>query len=180
MRYALIREMDISNGSGIGISLFVQGCHFRCEGCFNPETWDFNGGKEWNDEVEEKFFNLADRPWVKRISFLGGEPLTDKNIETVYRIVLKLRKTFPDKKIWIYTGFRFEDILSDTPDEVYNRTDDIKEYRYRAIANADVVVDGRYESDKRDLKLPFCGSSNQRLIDVQKSLESNSVVLYEV
>lgn len=180
MRYALIREMDISNGTGIGISLFVQGCHFHCKGCFNPETWDFNGGKVWNKVIEEKFFDLASRPWVKRISFLGGEPLADENVETVYRLVRKLYETFPDKKIWTYTGFCFEDILNDTPDEICGKDDEIKEYRYRVVANADVLVDGRYEVDKKDLSLPFRGSTNQRLIDVQKSMENGTVVLYDI
>lgn len=173
MRYALIREMDISNGSGIGISLFVQGCHFHCSDCFNPETWDFNGGKKWSEEVEEKFFNLASRPWVKRISLLGGEPLADENVETVYKIILKLRNKYPDKKIWIYTGYRFEDIINDMISRY-------RKPRYRAVANANILVDGRFEIDKKDLSLSFRGSSNQRLIDIQKSLESKSVVLYEV
>lgn len=173
MRYALIREMDISNGCGIGISLFVQGCHFHCDGCFNPETWDFNGGKEWSEEVEKKFLNLASRPWVKRISILGGEPLAYENVETVYKLVREIREKFPDKMIWIYTGFRFEDIPIET-------TNSIQEYRYRAIANADVLVDGRFEANKKDLSLPFRGSTNQRLIDVQKSLQNGTVVLYDI
>ena len=84
MRYSQIREMDISNGEGIGVSLFVQGCHFHCKGCFNQETWDFNGGKQWTKETKNKFVELAGKPYVKRISILGGEPLADENITEVY------------------------------------------------------------------------------------------------
>ena len=95
MRYAKIREMDISNGEGIGVSLFVQGCHFHCKGCFNPETWDFNGGNEWTDEVENKFIELAGLPYIKRISILGGEPLANENAISVCSIIQRLKNTYP-------------------------------------------------------------------------------------
>ena len=104
MRYSLIREMDVSNGWGVGISLFVQGCHFHCKGCFNQDTWDFNGGKEWTPEIEKKFIELANKEYIKRISFLGGEPLAKENVETVLWLIKTLKSNYPDKKIWLYTG----------------------------------------------------------------------------
>ena len=108
MRYSQIREMDISNGSGVGISLFVQGCHFHCKGCFNQETWDFNGGNEWTPEIEKKFLELANRPYIKRISILGGEPLANENVSTVMELIQKLKRQYPEKEsvalYWIYVG----------------------------------------------------------------------------
>ena len=105
MRYASIRNMDISNGEFCGVSLFVQGCDIipHCKGCFNSDTWDFNGGKEWTNEVEEHFLNLIDRPYIRRISILGGEPLARKNIDDIYHLILKIKDRFPDKIIWLYT-----------------------------------------------------------------------------
>lgn len=106
MRYAQIRKMDISNGEGIGISLFVQGCHFHCKNCFNQETWDFKGGKEWTPAVEEGFIKLAGKPYIKRISILGGEPLADENVKAVYDLIVHLREIYGDsKEIWLYTGY---------------------------------------------------------------------------
>ena len=110
MRYASIRELDISNGEGVGVSLFVQGCHFKCLGCFNSETWDFNGGKEWTEEIENKFLELAARPYIKRISILGGEPLAKKNYLEVKFLLQKLKQKYPDKKIWLFSGYTFEEI----------------------------------------------------------------------
>ena len=103
MRYAQIRGMDISNGEGIGIALFVQGCHFHCEGCFQPETWSFNGGEKWTENVEQDFIQLANKPYITRISILGGEPLCDENVREVYQLIHKLKMTYPNKDIWLYT-----------------------------------------------------------------------------
>ena len=111
MRYAQVRSMDISNGEGIGVSLFVQGCPFNphCYNCFNPDTWDFNGGKEWTQETEDKLIELANRPYIKRLSILGGEPLADENLDGVLHLVNRFRLLCPNKSIWIYSGFRWEE-----------------------------------------------------------------------
>ena len=166
MRYAQIRNMDISNGENLGVALFVQGCRFQCKNCFNKETWDFNGGKEWTEEIENKFFALADRPYIKRISILGGEPLVDENLSDVFNLIKKLKVKFSDKVIWIYTGYTFENILSNP-------------LRKRTIEMCDVVVDGKYMDNLRDLTLKFRGSSNQRVISVKPSLEQGKIVLWE-
>lgn len=105
MRYASIRKMDISNGSGIGVSLFVQGCPFHCKGCFNQETWDFDGGKEWTEEIENAFLNLIGQRFVKRVSILGGEPLCEENANEVARLIIKIKMLYPDVEIWVFTGY---------------------------------------------------------------------------
>lgn len=112
MRYSKIHKLDVSNGEGVGVALFVQGCHFHCKNCFNSETWDFDKGKEWNRHIEDLFINyLIDRPYITRVSILGGEPLADKNIDSINYLLFKIRNRFGDsKQIWIYTGYTFEEI----------------------------------------------------------------------
>lgn len=166
MRYALIREMDISNGIGVGVSLFVQGCHFHCEGCFNEETWDFCGGHEWTKEVEERFFDLINRPYIKRVSILGGEPLAPENLPGVLLLLAKIKTKFPDKTIWLYTGYKWETIQKE-------------EIRYATALCADVVVDGQFDLSKQDLlneKIVFAGSTNQRIINTRETLKAKEVV----
>ena len=180
MRYAQIRNMDISNGEHIGVSLFVQGCRFQCVNCFNKETWDFNGGKEWTKEIESKFFELADRPYIKRISILGGEPLADKNVFDVFNLIAKLKVKFPDKNIWLYTGYTWNQIFYPiVTDDLNLERDQIIDYRRRAVELCDILVDGRYVDELRDLTLKFRGSSNQRVIDIKTSLKQDKVVLWE-
>lgn len=159
MRYASIRDMDISNGNGIGVALFTQGCHFHCKNCFNKSTWDFCGGKEFTKETCDKFMKLVNRPFIKRVSILGGEPLAKENVDDVYDIL----KHIHNKTIWVYTGYTFEVVKN-----------------YEIMKYIDYLVDGQYVDELRDLKLKFRGSSNQRIVDVQKSLKENKVVLYEV
>lgn len=176
MRYSTIREMDVSNGKGVGVALFVQGCHFHCRGCFNPETWDFNGGKEWNNEIQSKFIELADRPYIKRISILGGEPLADENISDVLNLINQIRENFNDKQIWLYTGYVWEDIVNINPKTATNT----QLSRLSAITTVDYVVDGRFDITKQDLynkKIIFAGSTNQRIIDVKMTLKENNIVI---
>ena len=172
MRYALIRETDISNGEGVGVSLFVQGCPFRCYNCFNPETWDFNGGKEWNEKVENQFIKLAERPYIKRISILGGEPLADENLQDVLNLINKIRLLLPKKTIWLYSGYIWEDIFLPTRDELSRMRRDI-------ISQCDVFVDGRYIDNLRDVTLKWRGSVNQRVIDCKKSIQENKIILFK-
>lgn len=112
MRYASIRNLDISNGENVGVSLFVQGCPFHCHNCFNSNTWDFNGGKEWTPQIKERFIQLIDRPYIKRISFLGGECLADQNLHEVLQLIKEIRNLFPNKTIWLYTGYSWENIMN--------------------------------------------------------------------
>lgn len=184
MRYAQIRSMDISNGEGVGVSLFIQGCPFHCKNCFNSETWDFNGGKEWTEKTKNKFMELIDRPYIKRVSFLGGECLADQNLDEVLKLVKQIRISFPEKTIWLYTGFCWNDIMCSfaglQADCVVLDKKDIEawEKRRKIISNVDVLVDGEYIDEQKDLSLKFKGSKNQRVIDVKQSLAQNKVVLY--
>ena len=163
MKYAQIREMDVTNGSGIGVALFTQGCPYHCKNCFNPETWDFDKGTDWTKETENKIIELLKPEYITRLTILGGEPLIERNIEPLTSLLIRVKENYPDKKIWLYTGGNFE--FEST------RCDNL-------IKHTDIVVDGRYIDELKDYKLKFRGSSNQRVIDVQKSLENSETILY--
>ena len=186
MRYAQVRSMDISNGEGIGVSLFVQGCPFNphCTNCFNPDTWDFNGGKEWTQDTEDKLIELASRPYIKRLSILGGEPLADENLDGVLHLVNRFRLSFPNKSIWLYSGFRWEECQPFNedgllkPDKFAPNLQKILHKRYEVISMCNVMVDGRYIDSQRNPSKKWAGSDNQRVIDIRKSLEQNKIVLH--
>lgn len=176
MRYSQIRSLDISNGEGVGISLFVQGCHFHCKDCFNQETWDFNGGEEWNVEIRSQFIELANKPYIKRISILGGEPLADENIGDVLALVIILKNIYPDKKIWVYTGYDCKDILDTELDTFF------KHARYELLTRIDVLCDGRFETQNADplnRKKKWVGSTNQRVIDMHDTIKFNRICNYK-
>ena len=185
IRYAQIRSLDLSNGEGVGVALFVQGCHFHCLNCFNQETWDFNGGKEWTEEAKEKFLKLVDRPYIKRISILGGEPLAEENLNDVLDLVNEIRLSCLGKSIWLYTGYTYEGIfdqqfpVANIP--YSNRLDDMYTFskRKKIISQCKILVDGQYIETQRDITLPYRGSSNQRLIDVKQSLQKGEIVLWQ-
>lgn len=161
MRYAQIRSLDISNGEGVGIALYTQGCRFHCKNCFNSELWDYTKGKEWSSEVEDYLVSLLSRNYINRISFLGGEPLSEENLEDLDNLLNRIRRECPSKKIWMYTGYTYEAI---------------KDRLSYILKNVDVLVDGLYVDELRDLKLEFRGSSNQRVIDVQNTIKCNEVI----
>lgn len=209
IHYASIRNLDISNGEGIGVALFVQGCHFHCYNCFNTETWDFNGGKEWTPEVKEKFLELIDRPYIKRVSILGGEPLADENLDDVLDLVTeinkrynfqkvdsanpckmgvseventdKIRLLFPNKSIWIYSGYEWEHIFDDSYHYHPKTAEKLLTWRSKRqeiIKLCDVFIDSQYIDSQRDISLKWRGSTNQRVIDTRKSLGQNKIILY--
>ncbi len=183
MRYAQIRSMDISNGEGVGVSLFVQGCPFHCKNCFNSDTWDFNGGKEWTEEIKDKFMELINRPYIKRVSFLGGECLAEQNLDEVLKLVQEIRISFPEKSIWLYTGFRIEDIVTrkqyEDIWEIPNDPSNIWSKRWDIISNyVNVLVDGEYIDKQKDLSLKWRGSKNQRVIDMNQTCIQNKIILY--
>lgn len=149
MKYALMRSMDISNWEGVGVSLFVQGCHFHCKGCFNAETWSFNGGKEWTQETKDTFLKLADKPYVKRISILGGEPLAEENINDVVDLMKTAKEMYRDKLITIHTGYTMDELRDRKVEDVFKYTD--------------VMVTGRFVEELKDIRLKWRGSSNQRI-----------------
>ena len=184
MNYAQIRSMDISNGEGIGVSIFVQGCDFHCKNCFNSETWEFSKGQEWNDKTKNQFLKLIETPFIQRVSILGGEPLHPKNVQNVLKIVDEIRVSYPTKNIWLYTGYTWEEIwIKDnikTGDKIKDmRGKAIKNLRRQVVRMCDVLVDGRYVDELRDVSLHWRGSSNQRVINVQETLKQNQIVLWE-
>ena len=184
MNYAQIRSMDISNGEGIGVSLFVQGCDFHCKNCFNSETWEFSKGQEWNDKTKNQFLKLIEPPFIQRVSILGGEPLHPQNVQNVLKIVDEIRVSYPAKNIWLYTGYTWEEIwIKDnikTGDKVKDmREKAIKNLRRQVVRMCDVLIDGRYVDELRDISLHWRGSSNQRVINVQETLKQNQIVLWE-
>ena len=145
MRYASIRELDISNGEGVGVALFVQGCNFHCYNCFNTETWDFNGGKEWTQEIEDKLIELASRPYIKRLSILGGEPLADENLDGVLHLVDRFRLSLPNKSIWIYSGYTWNQVMNPVVTSNFNpERDGIIRKRQEIIKQCTVMIDGKY------------------------------------
>ena len=162
MKYNKIRKMDISNGPGVRVSIFFQGCSFHCENCFNQETWDFLGGHDFGEEQINEIIKLAEPDYISGLSILGGEPMHPKNILGTTELVKKFRKNYPKKSIWAWSGFLYEDYLKDK----------------EVLKYLDVIVDGQFKNDLRNPNLKWRGSSNQRVIDVKKSLKEGKVVLY--
>ena len=163
MRYNKIRKMDISNGPGVRVSIFMQGCVFNCKNCFNPETHDFNGGKEFSDKTIEMILNLCNKDYIVGLSILGGEPMHPNNIEGTTKLAKAFKEKYPDKNIWVWTGFLYD-----------------KDLKNKEVLNyIDVLVDGQYKDELHNPKLRWCGSSNQRVIDVKKTISENKIVLYE-
>lgn len=178
MRYAKVRYQDISNGPGFRVSFFVQGCNRHCPNCFNEDTWDLNGGFEWTKEKENKLLELCGREYIKGLSILGGEPflLFEKGYGKDYKplIILaqRFKEMYPEKDLWVWTGYSFEDLVERPSRLRINKVADFIKY-------VDVIVDGEYIDSLHKPNLQYKGSTNQRVIDVQKSLKSNSVVLFE-
>ena len=163
MRWAKIRTEDIANGPGFRVSIYVQGCNNHCPGCFNPETWDFEGGKEFTDKVKSKFLELGKSKKIAGFSILGGEPLQQG--KDMLDLVKEIKETYPDKTIWMWTGCVYEEL---TPEQF-----DIVKY-------VDVLIDGRFDMEHRTPRSRYKGSFNQRVIDVAKTIEANKCVLHEL
>ena len=161
MRYNKIRKMDISNGPGVRVSIFMQGCNFNCKNCFNPETHDFNGGKEFTDETINRVLELCENKNVEGLSVLGGETMNPQNIEGTTKLVKAFKEKFPEKSVWAWSGYTYENYLKDK----------------EVLKYLDVVVDGQFVEEEKNPTLEWKGSSNQRVIDVQKSLKENKVIL---
>ena len=163
MRYNKIRKMDISDGPGVRVSIFMQGCTFNCKNCFNKETHDFNGGKEFTDETITRVLELCDNENIVGLSILGGEPMHPSNIEGTTKLAKAFKDRFPNKSLWVWTGFTFDNYL---------KNKEVSQY-------IDVLIDGQYVDELHDPTLKWKGSSNQRVIDVQKSLKENKIITIE-
>ena len=160
MYYGAIKKLDIANGPGVRVSIFVSGCRNHCHGCFNPETWNFAYGEEFTDETLNDVMEALKHPNVTGISILGGDPFEPENQACVLDICEKVKTSMPDKDIWVWTGYEFDELK------------ELPIMRY-----IDVLVDGRFEESKKDLRLKWRGSSNQRVISVQESLETGEIIL---
>lgn len=171
MNYATIKKHDVANGLGVRVSLFVSGCTHHCKGCFNPETWDFGYGKEFNEDTENEIINALSHDYIAGLSLLGGEPFEPCNQAALLPFITKVKELFPEKNIWCYSGYNFEkDMLTGKLGDPYV-TD-------KMLKNIDILVDGEFVESLKDISLRFRGSSNQRIIDVKKSLAEDSVVLW--
>lgn len=173
MNYAAIKKCDVANGPGVRVSVFVSGCNHHCKGCFNEKAWDFNYGNEFSDETIDGIIEDLDKEYVEGLTLLGGEPLERTNQEGLAKLVRRVKEKLPNKTIWCYTGFDYE---KDVMGRMYNEWPETKEI----MDNIDVLVDGKFEMDKRNLNLQFRGSENQRLIDVKKSKLENKIVWTEI
>lgn len=163
MRYGAIKKTDIANGEGVRVSLFVSGCENHCQGCFNPETWSFDYGEDFDRRVMYDLIEALSPDYISGLSVLGGEPLDPRNVETVCKICDTVKVIYPAKSIWVYTGYSYEDVK------------DLEILKY-----IDVLVDGRFIEAEKDISLQFRGSRNQRIIDVQETRRSGSIKLWRV
>lgn len=169
MNYADIKKIDVANGEGVRVSVFVSGCNHHCKGCFNQCAWDFNYGKEFSEKEEQQIIDYMNHDYISGLSLLGGEPLEPRNQEGLLPLVKKVKEKFPDKNIWCYTGFDFEK-------DVVGKMAKNNETTRELLKYIDIIVDGKFEEDKKDLKLQFRGSSNQKIVDVKKSLQTGQIV----
>jgi len=172
MNYATIKPFDVANGPGVRVSLFVSGCTHRCKGCFNEEAWDFNYGDEFTEKQEKEILEAMKPDYIKGFSLLGGEPFEPRNQVVLAPLLEKIKKEYPQKDIWCYSGYDFEkDLLSGKLCD-FTVTD-------RMLSQIDILVDGKFVEELKNLKLRFKGSENQRIIDVKKSREENRIILWE-
>lgn len=172
MNYATIKELDVANGTGVRVSLFVSGCTHHCPECFNSEAWDFNYGSEYTEEIEEKIIKLLSRSYIEGFSLLGGEPFEPCNQRVLVKLLERIKRTYPEKTVWCYTGYLYDEELKKESRARCEVTD-------RMLDMIDILVDGRFVAEKKNLNLKFRGSSNQRVIDLNKTRESGNITVWE-
>ena len=172
MYYSEIKECDIANGPGVRVTLFVSGCTHHCKGCFNEMTWDFQYGREFTEEAVDKVLKLLEPPYIAGLTLLGGEPMEYRNQQGLLPLLRKVKEVYPDKTIWCYTGYLYEkDILED----FCGKWPETREM----LSCLDVIVDGEFVEELKDISLRFRGSSNQRIIDVKKSMQTGKIVQWK-
>ena len=171
MHYGNIKNCDIANGEGVRVSLFVSGCRNHCPGCFQPETWDFNYGQEFTKDTADKIIAMLNEPYIDGLTILGGEPFEPENQEVIHDFLACVKVYAIGKTVWMYTGYALDKDLMPSGSKYTQYTDDI-------LSMIDVLVDGRFEIDKKNISLRFRGSENQRILDVRKSLAKKSPVIY--
>lgn len=167
-----IKRIDVANGAGVRVSLFVSGCTHHCKECFNPETWDFGYGKLFDEKAEDEIIEYLKPDYIKGLTLLGGDPMEKVNQEALIPLLEKVKKEYPDKSIWCYTGYDFE---NDIKENMLENCEVTKKF----MSYIDVLVDGEFKLELKDLNLVFRGSSNQRIIMVKESLESGNIILWK-
>ena len=172
MYYSKINPRDIANGDGVRVTLFVSGCTNNCKGCFQPQTWNFEYGELFTDKTEQKLLHDLSKSYIKGLTILGGEPMEPENQRALLPFVKKVKKMMPDKDIWCFTGFKYDDLLTDGKHCRCECTDEL-------LKNINILVDGRFEERLKDISLRFRGSSNQRIIDLDRTREHGFVIPYE-
>lgn len=173
MNYAELKKRDIANGSGVRVSLFVSGCTHHCPGCFNPETWDFEYGRKFDGKCEEEIISFLAPSYIRGLSVLGGEPMEPANQTALLPFIRRVKETYPEKDIWFYTGYTLETDLYPGGRAVCDATAELLSY-------IDVLVDGEFEEDKKNLRLQFRGSENQRIINLRRSLSAGETIIKEL
>jgi anaerobic ribonucleoside-triphosphate reductase activating protein len=175
----MITYPDQNNGSGLRVVLWLSGCSHHCKGCQNPQTWDPESGIPFDRFAEEEVFKELEKDYISGITFSGGDPLHENNIDEVYNLCLSIYNNYSTKNIWLYTGYTWNQIFYPVvTDDLNIKRDEIIDKRKEIVKLCDVLVDGRYEEDKRSPNLPWVGSSNQRVINVQESLDKGEIVLW--
>lgn len=175
MNYHKIEKTSVANGTGVRVVLWVSGCSLHCKGCHNPETWCPDSGRLFDEEAKKELFEALNKPYIQGITFSGGHPLENENVETIYSLIKEIKEKFPTKDIWLYTGLTLEQIF---PTVVADNFDINRFYRQTVTLMCDVVVDGKYVEELRNITLKWKGSSNQRVIDMGKTIRTNKLVLY--
>lgn len=173
MYYGTIKKCDIANGFGVRVTLFVSGCTNRCPGCFQPQTWDFCYGDLYTEDTEAEIFAELEKSYVDGLTVLGGEPFEPKNQPELCRLLRRVKERWPEKNIWVFTGFRLDDEL--LRDGSYPRG----EYTDEMLSYIDILVDGRFMEELKDISLQFRGSRNQRVLDLKKTLAAGEPVLWD-
>lgn len=176
MNYHTITYPDQNNGDGLRVVLWLSGCSHHCKGCQNPQTWDKDSGILFDEKAKNELFEELNKDYISGLTLSGGDPLNEYNVRMLYLLLKEIKEKFPTKTIWLYTGYVFEDILS--LKENWAFCTQTGEYRYLIITLCDVLVDGQFKEDLKDITLPWRGSSNQRVINVQESLKQNKIVLH--
>ena len=174
MYYGALKKCDVANGEGIRVSLFVSGCRNRCKNCFQPETWAFDYGKPFDDGAESCIFAALENPSVRGLTVLGGEPMEPENQEAILPFLKKVKEKYPDKTVWLYTGNTYEELtmpIGDNPKAT--------EYTAEILSLVDILVDGRFVEELKNIGLRFRGSENQRIIDVKKTAERGEIVIWD-
>ena len=179
MNYLKIEHEDVCNGIGLRVVLWLSGCSHHCYNCQNPQTWNPNSGIPFDESAKQEIFNELSKDYISGITFSGGDPLYEQNLNEVLKLVQQIRISYPEKTIWLYTGYNFDLLKSEYNEyKLYAVNPTINPVRWEIILNVDVLVDGEYIDEQKDLTLKWRGSKNQRVIDVKQSLAQNKIILY--